>query len=244
MVLTDKENQLLMQLVNNNKCFDRRDNTFLLSNRKLADKVGVSPSKVDRLFRTLNKHNLVKKVINKTYNSNGSLNVKPVAMLSPKFLFISYTRSDRWFIGALWTLEHIKKVYEWSSLCRDLNCFICPDTGEMKPFNWYDIDRKANYYTSFDRCYRKKSKQIYNDYENEYQSQHYNLVDVDCYDLTTYDYIWIDSLVGWSDLPYNRNMQFYTKSPKNINSIKLEYDPRITECIQEMIKSGLITATR
>lgn len=175
MILTNKENQLLIQLVNNNKCFDRRDNTFLLSNRKLADNVGVSPSKMDRLFRILNKHNLVKKVINKTYNSDGSLNVKPVVMLSPKFLFISYTNSDRWFIGSLWTLEHIKKVYEWASLCRELNCFICPDTGEMKPFNWYKIDKKANYYTAFDKCYRKESKEGFINYDDIDSSQYYSL---------------------------------------------------------------------
>lgn len=175
MILTNKENQLLIQLVNNNKCFDRRDNTFLLSNRKLADNVGVSPSKMDRLFRILNKHNLVKKVINKTYNSDGSLNVKPVVMLSPKFLFISYTNSDRWFIGSLWTLEHIKKVYEWASLCRELNCFICPDTGEMKPFNWYKIDKKANYYTAFDKCYRKGSKEGFINYDDIDSSQYYSL---------------------------------------------------------------------
>lgn len=175
MILTNKEHQLLMQLINNNKCFDKRDNTFSLSNRKLADKVGVSPSKVDRLFRTLSKHHLVKKVINKQYNNDGSLNVKPVYMLSPKFLFISYTKSDRWFIGALWALEHIKKVYEWSKLCRDLNCFICPATGEMKPFNWYKIDKKANYYTAFDRCYRKGSKEEFLNYDDLNSSQYYSL---------------------------------------------------------------------
>ncbi|WNO47175.1 hypothetical protein [Vibrio phage vB_VibM_10AMN] len=175
MILTNKENQLLMQLVNNNRCFDKRDNTFLLSNRKSADKVGVSPSKVDRLFRTLSKHRLVKKVINKIYNSDGSLNLKPVVMLSPKFLFISYTKSDRWFIGSLWTLEHIQKVFEWARLCRELNCFICPDTGEMKPFNWYQIDKKANHYTAFDRCYRKGSKEEFINYDDIDSSQYYSL---------------------------------------------------------------------
>lgn len=185
-ILTNKEHELLMIIINNNRCFDKRDNTFLLSNRKIAGKVSVSPSKVDRLFRTLRKHNLIKTVINSCYNIDGSRNNRPVTMLSPKFLFISYTKSDRWFIGALWTLEHVKSVYEWSRLCRELNCFICPDTGEIKPFNWYKIDKKANYYTCFDRCYRKGSKEEFINYEDINSSQYYRLQDVEI--LTDYVY--------------------------------------------------------
>lgn len=185
-ILTNKEYELLMVIINNNRCFDKRDNTFLLSNRKIAEKICVSPSKVDRLFRTLNKHNLIKKVINISYNLDGSSNNNPVTMLSPKFLFISYTKSDRWFVGALWTLEHVKKVYEWARLCRDLNCFVCPSTGEIKAFNWYKIDKKARQYTAFDRCYRKGSKEEFINYEDINSSQYYSLQDAEI--LTDYVY--------------------------------------------------------
>lgn len=235
-----------MTVVNHNKLFDRRDNTFLLSNRKIADKLKVSSSTIDRLFRTLKKHNLVKKVINGSYNIDGSSNSKPAVMLSPRFLFISYTNSDRWFIGALWTLEHIKKVYDWSKLCRELNCFICPDTGEIKPFNWYEIDNKANYYTSFDRCYRKKSKCVYSTNEDENNSLYYRLDELNSSLLHEYDYEWFDtvnSVSSWNYKPTNKDT-FKPKTSLNICTVKLEYDPRITECIQEMIKSGLITARR
>ena len=220
-VLTDKEYSLLMKIVNNNRLFDRRDNTFLKSNREAATILKLGSSTVDRLFRTLKKHDLVRKVRNLSYTKEGKVNKVLVMMLSPKFLFISYTKSDRWITGALWEFQEIQDVYKWSKLCRELNCYINPETGEMKDFNWYKIDCKANQYTSFDRCYRKGSKSKYTNDDVENHTQHYTIKDVDCHNLTTYDYLWLDSLVGWSDLPYNRQMQFYTKTPVNIYDVKI-----------------------
>lgn len=212
-----------MQIINNNRCFDRRDNTFLLSNRKLADKVEVSSSKVDRLFRTLNNHKLVKKVINKMYNTDGSSNVKSVVMLSPKFLFISYTKSDRWFIGTLWELRDIKRVYEWSRVCRELNGFVDAGTGEIKPFNWYEIDRKADQYTGFDRCYRKRSRCIYNKEDGQDSSQFYNYDELNINKLNDTDLNWINSINKASEFNYPRLDlgSFKSKQVNNIYDIKL-----------------------
>lgn len=200
-VLTDKQYELLIDIMNNTKVFDKRDNTFLLSNRKIAKKIGVSDSTINRLMRVLSKHNLIKKVINSSYTKEGKKNTNKVIMLSPKFLFISYTKSDRWWCGALFELEDINKVYQWSDNCRALNCFIDPTTGEQKPFNWWLIDCKANQYTCFDRCYRKKSKEIYYS-DDENNTQYYSLKDSDIDGLTLYDSQWLSSINKQSDFNY------------------------------------------
>lgn len=156
-----------------------------------------------------------------SYTKEGKVNKELVYMLSPKYLFISYTKSDRWIIGALWELREIQDVYKWSRLCRELNCHIDPLTGEMRGFNWYKIDCRANQYTSFDRCYRKGSKCRYSVDDIENYTQYHTLGELSCHDLTTYDYLWIDSLVGWSGLPYNRNMKFNVKSVINVYDVKI-----------------------
>ena len=238
-MLNKREYELLIKIINNNKCFDRRDNTFNIPNTDIAKVVGCSPSTVDRLIRELRKQDLVRKV------NTGYIDKNYQLMLSPKFIFISYTKSDRWIIGALYELMCIREVYTWSSLCRELNCFIDCETGEVKDFNWYEIDTKANYYTSFDRCYRKKSKVLYsNDFEGN--TTNYKLEELDGNKLHEYDHVWFDLVNKESSFTYPSLVKdsFYTRTPFNINTIKLEYNQGITECIQEMISSGLITARR
>ncbi|CAM0110590.1 hypothetical protein VPH5P1C_0154 [Vibrio phage 5P1c] len=193
-----------MQIVNNNKLFDRRDNTFLLSNRKMAGKLKVGSSTVDRLFRVLKKHELVRIVRNQSYTKGGKESKESktlVVMLSPKFLFISYTKSDRWMIGALWELRDLREVYQWGKLCRELNCYISPATGELKPFNWWMIDCKANQYTCFDRCYRKKSKEVHHS-DDESNTQYYSLKDSEIEELTQYDRQWLSSINNQSTFNY------------------------------------------
>ncbi len=225
MVLKDKEYSLLMQLVNNTKVFDKRDNTFLLSNRKIACKVGVSASKVDRLFRTLSKHNLIKKVINTQYTSKGLINTTPVVMLSPKFLFISFTNTDRWIIAALWELGCIAKAREWATVCKNLACWVCPETGEIKSFNWHDINTKANSYTCFDRCYRKKSRhvEIIGNNTDENSSQYYKLNELDSNGLHPYDFEWFDMINKQSVHTYKptNKATFKTHTPTNIYTVNL-----------------------
>lgn len=237
-ILSKNEYELLITLVSNSKCFDIRDNTFLLSNRKMADKIKVSPSSIDRLIRKLRKSDLVRDVIPYSLTRDNYL------MLSPKFLFNSYTKSDRWLIGALYDLRDILKVREWSRLCRELNCFIDCTTGEIKRFNWYDIDNKANYYTCFDRCYRKSTKIKHSTLKDENNSSYYKLDELKGNTLHNYDYDWINLINEESPFNYKpiSKDSFKTISPLNINTIKLDYDGRITECIQDMIRSGLITA--
>lgn len=158
--ISSKHYNVLTLIINNTKCFDRRDNTFILSNRKIADKVKVSPSKVDQLFRELRKKGLLKKVrsVNQLVK-NGIVNNNPLYnMLDPKYLFISYIKSDIFIICALWDLEDISLVREWRGLCKRFNCHVDPMTGEMTKFNWYYVERVANSYYLYDRCYRKGSK--------------------------------------------------------------------------------------
>lgn len=228
-------------MINDTKVFDRRDNTFLLSNRKIADRYKMGSSTVDRLFRVLGKHNLIKKVKNQLSND------KLVTMLSPKFLFISYTNSDRWITGALWELEDIKEVYKWSDLCKSLACFINPTTGEVKPFNWYDIECRADQYTCFDRCYRKHTKSLYIDNKEDKDStQHYRLNELDSNQWNDQDYQWFNDINSHSDFDYPilTSHNFKVRSPLNIYGIKLNYSEEVTRCIREMIDSGLITAGR
>lgn len=218
-MLSKKEYDLLITIINN-KCFDRRDNTFRLSNVKIGKVIGKSSSTIDRLFRSLKKLDLIRQV--KPF----SLSKETYQMLSPQFVFISYTNSDRWFVGALWELLDIDKVYEWSKLCRELNCYIHPCTGEIKLFNWYKIDRKAEEYTCFDRCYRKNSKQVLSGEDNNDSSQYYSINDVHCdtaYNpLTKYDYIWFESINKLSSYDYKLVGDFTTKTVNNIYSVNLE----------------------
>lgn len=207
-----------MSIINNTKCFDRRDNTFLLSNRSIASKLHISASTVDRLFRTLSKHRLVKMVTNQLLTKD------KVTMLSPKFIFISYNNSDRWIIGALWELEDLSKVYQWRDLCEDLTCFIDPVTGEVKTFNWYEITLKANQYTAFDRCYRNKSKCVYNsDCANDNSSQHYNIEELNTNKLLLDDIQWFNNINSFSDHNYATLdfSSFKPRQPINIYSIKI-----------------------
>jgi hypothetical protein len=192
-----------MRMINDTKVFDRRDNTFTLSNRKAATRLGVGSSTVDRLFRALSANDLVRDVRNQSYTKEGVYNTETVAMLSPLYIFISYTKSDRWITGALWELRDIEKVYNWSTMCKELACFIHPCSGEVKPFNWYEIDCKANQYTSFDRCYRKGSKEkYYND--DQHKTEYYSLKDADTDSLTPDDQQWLDSVNQCSDLRYKK----------------------------------------
>ena len=175
----DKYYKLLIKIINNTKCFDRRDNTVLLNNRQIANKLTISPSSVDQLFRELKKMGLVKMVRSvEDVVHLGVVSTAPLCrMLDPKFLFISYTKSDIFITVALWDLEDIVKVREWRGLCKRFNYHIDSATGEMTDFNWYYMERIANSYRFTDRCYRKGSKSphtttrpetLYNKSESDY----------------------------------------------------------------------------
>lgn len=192
--LSDKNYQLLMRIVNNNRLFDRKDNTFKVSNRKASKALNVSPSKVDRLFRVLRQSDLVRDV--RLYN--GCV----VPMLSPRFLFISYSRFDRWITAALFELTSYANVRQWREHCRSLNAMIDPETGEVKVFNWYYIDAKADQYSCLDRCYRKGTKETYYVEEDPDTAQNYNVNDVKTDPVSEDDLTWFNTINKKSDYHY------------------------------------------
>lgn len=149
---------LLITIINCNKCFDRRDNTFLLSNRKIARFINCSPSKVDQLFRLLKDKDLVRyKQVTEHQQINNN------RMLDPSFLFISYTRSDYWITLAIYHLASLEKVRKWRKTCLELDSMIDPRYGNLIPFNWFKTRLRASQYNSFDRCYKKGFSSLLHD---------------------------------------------------------------------------------
>lgn len=163
---------LLLEIINSNKCFDRRDNTCFLSNRQISDVINQSASKVDRLFRILRDNDLVRY---KQVTEHQPIN--HYRILDPSFLFISYTKTDYWLTLAIYHLDSLAHVKKWRKTCSELDCMIDPRDGTLKPFNWFKTRSKALQYHSFDRCYRKGSSSLLHDLEMEN-------------DLTSYDIEW------------------------------------------------------
>lgn len=195
-VLNQRQEVLFYQIVNCNKCFDRRDNSFLLSNRKIADRLKVSASKVDQLFRVLRKHNLIKKVYNLRMQS------KVVTMLSPRFFWISWTKTDRYYYDVLYNLGCVVLADQWRKTCRLYGAYVDIHSGEIDDsFTWYYIDETAQRYTCFDRCYRKgfTSETIEDD---ESYSQRYDIGDADSNQLTDHDHSWFDKINVCSEFDY------------------------------------------
>lgn len=220
-MLNDKGYQLLLRIVNNNKCFDKRDNIFLLSNRKIADRLKVSNSSIDRLFRRLKSLDLVRQV--KPFLSSKDT----YRMLSPRYLFISYNKIDRWMIATLYELKDLESVYKWHDLCKELNCYIDPLTGEVLDFNWWYIEQVANRYTSFDRCYRKNSLQVLgSDLKDDNNSQYYSKSDLNMSWILDKDLEWFNDINYHSDFSYptiTREL-FRTKNNMSIYSVNLQRD--------------------
>jgi len=191
--IDNKNYKLLLSIINNPSLFDKLDNTFKTSNRQIASKLNVSASKVDRLFRLLKSKDLVRDV----RQGKGKLR-----MLSPKFIYTSRRNYDRWINGALWDLGCYEKVRQWRKVCRELNQWIDPDTGEMKSFNWYYIDVKADQVSCFDRCYRKGDKETYYIEEDRDSSQGYRINELKAGNVTDYDLRWFDMINRESDQDY------------------------------------------
>lgn len=192
-ILSGKQKELYNKVINNTKCFDRRDNTFLLSNRGIADTLRVSASSIDQVFRVLNKWGLIKKVKTTTYtfNKNKLEDSKPLRMVSPRYTWISYSKVDRFIMVALFDLGCLLKVKEWRKYCGDNQVIIDTDTGEEKDFNWYYIEEYSSRYTIWDRCYRKGVEGVKNYTRDSGNSnQHYCLNEADTGQLTEEDKEW------------------------------------------------------
>jgi hypothetical protein len=220
-VLEQKHYTLLIDIVNNSKCFDRRDNTFLLSNRSISDRLNCSPSKVDQLFRVLKNKQLVKGILISNYSD------KLVRMLDPRFLFISYTKTDRYYYYVLYQLGDVKSADRWRLDCRFLNGFIDINTGELKTFNWYYIDNIAKSYSRFDRCYRKNTKEIEltksksDNYDND--SQMYTIDSLGIKEVIQKDLDWLNDINYHSkyDYPLLTLGRLSIKTPLSIYTVKL-----------------------
>lgn len=144
--LTKSRYNLLQQIIQNVKCFDKKDNTFLLSNRDMAADIGVSASSVDRLFRDLRSKDLVRMIIN--------IFDKSVWMLDPEYLFYN-AREEKPFNIAMFQLGSHEYASQWRDWSIENNIVTNVRTG--KPFRMsrariYDY---ASRYSMFDRCYRK-----------------------------------------------------------------------------------------
>lgn len=191
--IDNKNYGLLITIINDPRLFDRLDNTFKASNRKIANKLDVSPSKVDRLFRLLKSKDLTRMIKQKG---------RGIRMLSPKFIYTSRRKYDRWITGALWDLGCYEKVRGWRKICRSLNQWIDPATGEMKNFNWYYIDVKADQVSCFDRCYRKGDKETYYTEEDRDSTQGYKVDELKAGKVTDHDLGWFDMINRESDQDY------------------------------------------
>lgn len=151
---------LLKTVINDYRLFDKRDNTFKLSNRDTAKALKCSPSKIDQLHRSLRKYNLTKKVTVTIYQY-----INALVQLDPRFLYINnFNKKDYWFTLALYLFNDTDKVIEWRGVCKQVGYIVHPSTGEILEYlPWQKYHLKQSLYTCFDRCYRKGETSALND---------------------------------------------------------------------------------
>lgn len=215
-VLNTKQNALFYRIINHTKCFDRRDNSILLSNRDIAKVLKVSASSIDQVFRVLSKEGLLKKVkVTRTViDKQGKVkDAVPLRVVSPRFIWISYTKLDRSVYVALFDLECLDKLDMWWKACKDEQILIDTETGEIREFNWYYAESIANRYTCFDRCYRKVDSLV-SVKENNNSNQHHELSESNLDGLTLQDKIWFDKINEDSSYHYSTaTVQSKVKGP-------------------------------
>lgn len=188
-ILNKNQHQLLMRIINNKWCFDKRDNTFKLSNRKMAGRLKVSASSVDQLIRVLNTQKLLATITVSTLHHRGHPEVEKRRMLSPIFMWW-YHKYEKWTAIAWWHLKTFEAVKEWRKMCRELDCYVDPETGEMFDFNWWWVTFKADRYNCFDRCWRSEDDTP----KGRTEEQGYRLEECSLPPLTQYDKYWIGSI--------------------------------------------------
>lgn len=130
-----------------NKLFNKRDNTFLHSNRYIAKQLDIPASSVDRLFRICRDKGLISDVIDNT----GVL--RP--MLNPAFLWYR-KREERPLASFIFKLGSYEKAINWRKVCSELGRMVDPITGEDKGYyDWVKVDEYAQSYEPWDLHYRK-----------------------------------------------------------------------------------------
>jgi DNA-binding Lrp family transcriptional regulator len=119
--LTSPQYKLLARVMSKHSCFDSKDNTFLLSNSKIAFKVGVHRSTIDRLIKVLRKRDLIRRVT----TICGSY-----LMLNPIFI-TTHPRETYWYSKALYFLGYNTKADRWALECWTMGLMIDPQSGEV-----------------------------------------------------------------------------------------------------------------
>lgn len=147
--LTLGKYKLLRRIIADRRSFDKKDNTFLLSNRQIAKRINVSPSYIDQLMRTLKQLNLIKPIINIFGDS--------VIMLDPEYLFFN-VKEEKPFNIALFQLGSHDMALQWRDYCRLYNVVINARTNKQMKIRRCDIDSYSASYSMFDRCYRPMNK--------------------------------------------------------------------------------------
>ncbi|GAB7220428.1 MarR family transcriptional regulator [Vibrio comitans] len=134
--LTKKEHTLLLQLVNSTnkqsrKIFDKQDNTFTeKSFREREQILGVSKSRLQRLFDKLKKHDLLRLVDTATHER--------LWMLNPSFMCRNKGEFEKRFMQAMYEQQSHQKALEWTELCRSEDKLI--DFSDMSPAEMIDYD--------------------------------------------------------------------------------------------------------
>lgn len=120
--LSTSRYNLLLKIVNNPKCFDKKDNTFKISNRGISKEVNVAPDTINRLMIDIKIRGLVR-VIDNIYNHK-------VYMLNPAYLCSGLPSFEYWFCKAMFHLGGHSQALDWVTSCWRLGSLIDPDTKE------------------------------------------------------------------------------------------------------------------
>ena len=130
-----------------NRLFDKRDNCLQKSNRFIAERLIVSPSRIDRLIRECKQKDLIRVVVD-------NFGVTRL-MLDPRFLWYWDIRAKPLAVF-MFLLRDYNKGWEHRLYCTRKRCMIDPETGE--DFGYYDWGRVAVYahsYCMYDVNYRR-----------------------------------------------------------------------------------------
>lgn len=138
--MTKNQLNLLKKLTSDIKVFDKHDNTFKMSTRQIAKKLGMSShTTIVRFFKMLKDKQLMKEVLD-IYN-------KPALMLSPRF-FWEHNKSELHFGFTMYILGSHKAAVEHSKVEVSLNSKVDVETGEMTPIKLKAKEDYLNDYTN------------------------------------------------------------------------------------------------
>lgn len=145
--LTYKQYLLLIRIVNSRACFDKRDNCFQLSQRKIAKHIKEPLTNIQRLFVKLKDNNLTANVI----DAHDTTKV----MLNPYYLYIGHPNNKEFNI-AQYDLRSAIAAWHYIMLCESIGWIVNGVTGELiRPYNNERQYNWRNGYHSNDRTKRR-----------------------------------------------------------------------------------------